>query len=443
MAFPFEGQLLFAVAGHYHYNIYIISTCGVLVHLLGIIFSGYLFRSARAVKKLFQYTILLNITACFVFLYPPSALWYAFLFLGLFFSGCCAAAWAIYMKDYTPVDDRMVTIADFLIINNSILLLIGVVTMFITYQMGLLFMILLLTTALFFSVFLPEEEGSAGTAAVQGQVNIKKVFLLLTVFLFLGASTIGLTFQFILPAYYKLGKVTYFYWTVAYIIALIIMRKFFRKINRNFMLTISVAFLGFAFVDFMLFGITWTGFYLSCTQIFFARAVFDLLWWSISGELLEFCKAPVKLYGGILFVYLLGQVTGGNLGFFARHYQVGLTYPVAAALVAVLTMTILLPPLKKELSSLLKSHSFLSRLSELEPVEQAELVKKAALFENLTERESEIVALLMQGRTYKMISAELFLSENTIKTHIKNIYSKLQVKNKAELINTLLEHQKE
>lgn len=36
-----------------------------------------------------------------------------------------------------------------------------------------------------------------------------------------------------------------------------------------------------------------------------------------------------------------------------------------------------------------------------------------------------------------MIAEELFLSENTIKTHIKNIYSKHNVQSKAELIKTL------
>ena len=58
-------------------------------------------------------------------------------------------------------------------------------------------------------------------------------------------------------------------------------------------------------------------------------------------------------------------------------------------------------------------------------------------YPDLTDRENEIVDLLFTGRTYKMIAEELYLSENTIKTHIKNIYSKYNVKSKAELIKTL------
>nr|WP_273702527.1 LuxR C-terminal-related transcriptional regulator [Tepidanaerobacter syntrophicus] len=52
----------------------------------------------------------------------------------------------------------------------------------------------------------------------------------------------------------------------------------------------------------------------------------------------------------------------------------------------------------------------------------------------LTEREKGITALLLKGLTYKMIAEELHLSENTVKTHIKNIYSKCEVQNKSQLI---------
>jgi DNA-binding CsgD family transcriptional regulator len=55
--------------------------------------------------------------------------------------------------------------------------------------------------------------------------------------------------------------------------------------------------------------------------------------------------------------------------------------------------------------------------------------------DTLTEREKQIAALLLKGRTSKLIAAELYLSENTVKTHIKNIYSKLGIKSKSELFN--------
>jgi DNA-binding NarL/FixJ family response regulator len=52
----------------------------------------------------------------------------------------------------------------------------------------------------------------------------------------------------------------------------------------------------------------------------------------------------------------------------------------------------------------------------------------------LTKRETEILQLISEGKTYTQISEQLFISKETSKTHIKNIYAKLQVKCKSEAI---------
>ena len=53
----------------------------------------------------------------------------------------------------------------------------------------------------------------------------------------------------------------------------------------------------------------------------------------------------------------------------------------------------------------------------------------------LTQRENEILDLLAQGFRNKDIADKLFLSVNTIRTHIYNIYEKLHVKNRIEALN--------
>jgi DNA-binding NarL/FixJ family response regulator len=52
----------------------------------------------------------------------------------------------------------------------------------------------------------------------------------------------------------------------------------------------------------------------------------------------------------------------------------------------------------------------------------------------LTSRETEVLHLLAKGKSYKDIADILFVHVETIKSHIKNIYAKLQVSNKAEAI---------
>ncbi len=52
----------------------------------------------------------------------------------------------------------------------------------------------------------------------------------------------------------------------------------------------------------------------------------------------------------------------------------------------------------------------------------------------LTTREKEILKLLVEGNSYKMISSILNISIETVKTHIKNIYEKLQVHSQTEAV---------
>jgi two-component system, sensor histidine kinase LadS len=53
----------------------------------------------------------------------------------------------------------------------------------------------------------------------------------------------------------------------------------------------------------------------------------------------------------------------------------------------------------------------------------------------LTEREQDVLKELSKGITYQQIGENLFISKNTVKTHVLNIYEKLDVKNRTEAIN--------
>lgn len=60
--------------------------------------------------------------------------------------------------------------------------------------------------------------------------------------------------------------------------------------------------------------------------------------------------------------------------------------------------------------------------------------EKFPLFETLTEREREIFALLATGKDNAQIADELGLSSQTVRNHVSTIYSKLDVKDRFEII---------
>ncbi|MES2777575.1 MAG: response regulator transcription factor [Bacteroidota bacterium] len=54
---------------------------------------------------------------------------------------------------------------------------------------------------------------------------------------------------------------------------------------------------------------------------------------------------------------------------------------------------------------------------------------------NLTAREKDILTSLSKGNSFKLIAAELIISIDTVRTHIKNIYEKLQVHSQIEAVS--------
>lgn len=57
----------------------------------------------------------------------------------------------------------------------------------------------------------------------------------------------------------------------------------------------------------------------------------------------------------------------------------------------------------------------------------------------LSKQEEKVLTVLAGGRMYKEIAAELNISINTVKKHLKNVYRKLEVGNRKHAASTLQE----
>jgi len=66
--------------------------------------------------------------------------------------------------------------------------------------------------------------------------------------------------------------------------------------------------------------------------------------------------------------------------------------------------------------------------------EANEISDEENLLSYLTAREEEVLELLTQGITYKGVANKLFISETTVKTHVNNIFQKLQVNDRTQAV---------
>lgn len=64
-----------------------------------------------------------------------------------------------------------------------------------------------------------------------------------------------------------------------------------------------------------------------------------------------------------------------------------------------------------------------------------DISKNASESTTLNSREKEVVQHILDGKSYKMVAAEMQLSINTIRTYIKSIYRKLNINSSMELAN--------
>ena len=90
---------------------------------------------------------------------------------------------------------------------------------------------------------------------------------------------------------------------------------------------------------------------------------------------------------------------------------------------------------------LLKNHIYLTVYDGMSKTQQIDVIRQTETLEELTVREKEVLQHILSGKSNREIAQALFISESTVKTHARNIFSKYDVGSRAELISTLLKNQ--
>ncbi len=110
---------------------------------------------------------------------------------------------------------------------------------------------------------------------------------------------------------------------------------------------------------------------------------------------------------------------------------------IAAGAVGYLVKSTPLPQLKEALLQVAAGGSPMSpgvARHLIERFQPARVAAAGAGAEHLTPREQEVVHWVEEGLSYKLIAAQLFISPDTVRNHIRAIYRKLEINSKGELL---------
>ncbi len=444
LSFLFEGQVLYSLLGLRETDPagYILSA--IIAHFIGLCTCGLFVRSQATAKSIMLGGMGLCLVTTVPFFFAPSVLWLGALIIAGYVSGCAVAAWGYFLRAFTPKNERIKSCADVLIYSNLLMIAVNVVAMNRSPLIGLSLAMLCLVIGMAFIWKLPAEQENEQNRTFNNKTHggIKNPLILLCLFVFIITINSGLMYQVINPAFKHLTGLVSWYWAVPYIVALAIMRNLPMKAKRSRILYIGMAMIMGAFISFMLLGRSTSDYLIVDTLMLGACGIFDLFWWSILGEMLDYSDNPAHTFGIGLSANVFGVLCGGVLGMIVTSIGLSSAEVAVIALTVVCVTLVMLPPLNHQLVLLLKSHAYLAAYDNMSQSQQTDIVRQIRTLDPLTAREQEVLQLILSGKSNREIAGALFISESTVKTHVRNIDSKYDVGSRAELISTLLKNQR-
>ena len=443
LSFQFEGQVLYSllILRGTDTKRYIMTA--IVAHFMGLFTCGLFVKSQTVSKNMMLGAMGLCFAATIPFFFPPSSLWLVGLIVSGYFSGCAVAAWGFFLRAFTPKSERIKSCADVLVYSNLLMIAVNMVPMNRSTFIGLAFSMLCLVIGMIFIWMLPLEQGNEQNKAFKNNTHggIKTPLILLCLFVFIITINSGLMYEVINPAFEHLTGLVIWYWAAPYIVALVIMRNLPMKAKRSRILYIGMAMIIGAFISFMLLGRNTSDYLTVDTLMLGACGIFDLFWWSILGEMLDYSDNPAQTFGIGLSANVFGVLCGGVLGMAVTSMGLPGAEVAVIALTVVCVTLVMLPPLNHQLVLLLKSHVYLAAYDNMSQSQQTDIVRQVKTLDPLTVREQEVLQLILSGKSNREIAGALFISENTVKTHARSIFSKYDVSSRAELISTLLKNQ--
>lgn len=443
LSFLFEGQVLYSLLELREVGPSGYILAAIISHFAGLFSCGYLVRSPKAAKC----TLLGGMGVCLLmtvpFFFAPSALWAIGLIVSGFASGFAVASWGHLLKAFTPRTQRIKSCADVLIYSNIIMILVNVTAVSLSPLIGLALSMLCLVAGMAFISALPDDtkDGRWEEPVSDPSGDMKRALMMLCLFVFIITINSGLMYQVINPGFQHLTGLVSWYWAVPYIVALIVMRNLPVEAKRSSILYVGMAMIVGAFISFMLLGRDVSDYLIVDTLMLGACGIFDLFWWSIIGEMLDYTENPVKVFGIGLSSNVLGVLCGGVVGMAVTSFQIPGAEVAVIALTVVCVTLVMLPPLNRQLIMLLKNHTYLAAYDSMSKNRQKDILHQTKTLYPLTDREKEVLELILSGKSNRQIAGTLFITESTVKTHTRNIYSKYDVGSRAELISTILKNQ--
>ncbi|MCT4619929.1 MAG: LuxR family transcriptional regulator [Marinisporobacter sp.] len=367
------------------------------------------------------------LTALFNFL--PETLKFLYLALLGYTSGRITVFWSYLFLKNTHKDQFVQIISSVLFISYFLLYISNAITPSLSTNLAIFFMVLLFIIMFFCykKTFKDHLVFSTKTKAHAATNNIDFPYSLFIV-IFLIFLTAGNTYAGIYPNLKRYELWERYYNVFPFLLAILSSRFIAKRWGYEIFLHLGICFLGLSFIFNTLNPSTST-YLLIQTSLQVGWAFMDIFVWVVGAHVAVHNNRPQLLLYFIVS-FLSGTFIGSIITTFFKNYLLS-NYGLVSNFLTHL-------PIFIAIIFLNKVSKYLSNLS----IASETVIEPIDLFENeifipLTPREKEVIRLLSKNMPNTIICEELFISPNTLKTHSRNIYRKINVKNKRELVSLI------
>ncbi len=402
----------------------------LIFHFLGLISGGCFIRSPKNAKQALVAAILSGFAGTILFISDYVLLWKAAIPILSFITAFSLCGIAYFFK---KIDRKniVINVSYLLILTNIIMTLFLIIFHFAGHYTLYCFLINFVIAGILLKKVYKAETSSHQYTAICPPKNIRSTLVYLYLLIMLLSVNGGIMYS-IIP--FSLCSDTLFwkiYLYLPYIAGVLFFASASKKLKEAYGIYISLSITGFSMIFILISAGSYIGCLVTNTLLLFALGINDIFWWKLLAERFEFSTKPAFVLGLGLSANIIGIFTGKEI---IRLTHVTPANVSPAAITGFIIVFITIPMLPALVRHLKTHNAFCQKNSDSQETNNN---IKLSSYEGLSERESEITTLLIQGMPNKKIAETLFISENTVKTHIKNIYIKKNVKNRIQLVNNM------
>jgi len=404
-------------------NMPLMSTLAFLCYTISFLYPPSPKHSSRLNPKNVYKVILVLSPGILYFDKLPILFQWGLLILFSLFTAQLGSAWTQYFRLTVKNEDRGKVASMSIALTFFILYVCTIIIDYAPVRLALLLPILLVLYSAknlsdFYSNALPPEP------SIKVNSNHNRHYILYILFIIIYISG-GFTYAGIFPKFVPYAFISKYYNVQPLFFTVIFAGFLADTLGRKPMLYIGFAMVGLSFTTFMI-PASHTSYLLTQTFTQVGWGFVNTYVWTVSADLSVFYNKRTIAARGVSSM-LFGTVLGALVAYFFNQAQFTLDILYAAATLTPIFLGLILVNFVPE--TLEFSYISTSKMDH----DPDFIYSESALLDVLTNREKEIAILLIKNLTRNEICDTLNISINTLKTHIRHIYKKLDVTSKANL----------